>query len=168
MKHVGLFYGSSTGNTEAAASRIASVLGDGNVTLHNIADTSADTLLSYENIILGASTWGFGELQEDWENFLPELQQLDLSGKTVALFGLGDQYSYSEVFLDAMGIICESVQQQGANVVGSWPTDGYEFEGSRALANGNFVGLALDADNQNDLTPQRIDRWVSELSSFFQ
>ncbi len=168
MKPIGLFYGSSTGNTEAAAKGIADALGNDNVTLFNIGETGAETLLSYDNMILGTSTWGFGELQDDWQNFLPQLENLDLSGKTIALFGLGDQYSYSDVFVDAMGIIYETLKKRGATIIGAWATDGYEFDGSRAVVEGYFVGLALDSDNQDDLTPVRISQWVSEITTQLQ
>jgi len=166
MQPTGLFYGSSTGNTATAARDIARALG--NVELHDIAETSPGTLLSYSNIILGASTWGFGELQDDWQQFLPGMAELDLAGKTVALFGLGDQYSYSDVFLDAMGTIHDTVSACGATIIGAWPTDGYEFEASSAARNGSFVGLALDADNQNDMTPDRIQQWTAQLTTMFQ
>ena len=168
MKKIGLFYGSTTGNTETAATAIAAALGIGNVTLHDIAETPPETLRSYDNIILGTSTWGFGELQDDWQDALPEIKSLDLTGKTVAFFGLGNQYSYSDVFQDAMGILYETVHTKGAKIVGSWPTDGYEFDESRAVVNDNFVGLALDNDNQLDLTPQRIEHWAGQLKNLFQ
>lgn len=168
MKTVGLFYGSETGNTESAAAMIAAELGQSNVEMYNIADSDPQMLLSYDNIILGASTWGFGELQSDWENFLPGFDQLDLSGKTVALFGLGDQINYADVFLDAMGTIYEKVRERGGTVVGSWSTEGYDFSASTALANGSFVGLALDVDNQDDMTPDRVSHWVSMISSHLQ
>ncbi len=168
MKTVGLFFGSETGNTESAASMIAAELGEGNVAMYNIADCDASTLASYDNIILGASTWGFGELQSDWENFLPGFDSVDLTGKTVALFGLGDQVNYADVFLDAMGTIYEKVRERGGTVVGSWATDGYDFTGSTAALNGSFVGLALDADNQDDLTAGRISEWVSMISPQLQ
>ena len=168
MKTIGLFFGSETGNTESAASIIAAEFGGSNVEMHNIADVDPQMLLSYDNIILGASTWGFGELQSDWENFLPGLDELDLSGKTVALFGLGDQVNYADVFLDAMGTIHEKVRERGGTIVGSWPSDGYDFSASTAVVNGSFVGLALDVDNQDDMTPDRVSHWVSMISSQLQ
>lgn len=168
MKTVGLFYGSETGNTKSAAFMIAAELGENNVEVHDIADTNPESILSYDNIILGAPTWGFGELQNDWENFLPGFDELDLSGKTVAFFGLGDQVNYEDVFLDAMGTIHEKVRERGGAIVGSWPTDGYDFTGSTAVENGSFVGLALDVDNQDDLTPDRISQWVSKVRDQFQ
>ncbi len=168
MKPIGLFYGSETGNTENAASMIAAEFGESNVDLYNIAEADPQSLLSYDNIILGASTWGFGELQSDWENFLPGFDQLDLSGKTVALFGLGDQENYADVFLDAMGTIYSKVTERGGQTVGAWPTDSYEFTGSTAVINGSFVGLALDADNQDDLTSDRISQWVAQIQGQLQ
>ncbi len=168
MKTVGLFYGSETGNTESAATMVAAELGERNVDLHDIAYTDPQSLLSYENIIFGAPTWGFGELQSDWEKFLPGLDQLDLSGKTVAFFGLGDQVNYADFFLGAMGTIYLKVKERGGQTVGAWPTDSYEFNASTALVNGSFVGLALDVDNQDDLTPDRISQWVSEIRNHLQ
>ncbi len=168
MKTVGLFFGSETGNTANAASMIAAELGASNVEVYNIADCDASFLTSYDNIILGCSTWGFGELQSDWENFLPGFDSVDLTGKTIALFGLGDQVNYADVFLDAMGTICKKVQERGGTVVGSWSTEGYDFSGSTAVMNGSFVGLALDVDNQDDLTPDRVSQWVSMISSQLQ
>ena len=168
MKTVGLFYGSETGNTESAASMIAAELGQGNVEMYNIADCDASSLASYNNSILGAPTWGFGELQSDWENFLPGFDSVDLTGKTFALFGLGDQINYADVFLDAMGTIYEKVRERGGTVVGFWSTDGYDFSASTATENGNFVGLALDTDNQDDMTPDRVNQWVSMISSQLQ
>ena len=168
MNTIGLFYGSETGNTENAASMIAAQLGEGNVALHNISECDAQSLLSYDNIILGASTWGFGELQSDWENFLPGFDELDLTGKTVAFFGLGDQVNYADVFLDAMGTIYEKVVERGGQPIGAWPADGYDFSASTAVVDGYFVGLALDADNQDDMTPDRIGSWVAGIQGQFQ
>ncbi len=168
MKTAGLFYGSETGNTERAAVMIAAELGKSNVDLHNIADTDPQSLLSYDNIILGAPTWGFGELQSDWETFLPGFDLLDLSGKTIAFFGLGDQVNYADVFLDAMGTIYSKVMERGGQTVGTWSTYGYEYNASTAVIDGNFVGLAIDVDNQDDMTPDRITQWVSEIRNHLQ
>ncbi|ASQ91018.1 flavodoxin [Prosthecochloris sp. GSB1] len=168
MKTIGLFYGSETGNTESVAAMVAAELGNQNVELHNISETDAETLASYDNLVIGTSTWGYGQLQGDWETFFPELDGLDLSGKTVALFGLGDQVNYADVFLDAMGSLYEKFKERGAMIIGHWPTTGYEFSGSTAVVDRDFVGLALDADNQDDLTPHRVTQWVSGISSQFQ
>lgn len=110
---------------------------------------------------------GWSDLQDDWDTYFPNLEKTDFSTKTVALFGLGDQEEYNENFLDAMGTIYEQVVKNGAKVVGSWPTDGYEFDESTAIIDGEFVGLALDEDNQEELSDERVTRWIEQISPYF-
>ncbi|TNE79019.1 MAG: flavodoxin FldB [Gammaproteobacteria bacterium] len=166
---IGLFYGSSTCYTEMVAEKIAAELGEALVDVHNIADTPVSTMTGYELLILGIPTWDYGELQEDWENCWDELDSLDLHGKTVALYGLGDQVGYPEWFLDALGYLWAKVRNLGANTVGYWPVDGFEFEESKALTEDEhyFVGLAIDDENQFDLTDQRIKTWCSQIRGEF-
>ena len=104
---------------------------------------------------------------ESWAEFVPELEAADLSGKKVALFGLGDQASYSDAFVDALGELYDIVSETGASVVGFWPNEGYEFNSSNALDGDDFVGLVIDQDNQSSLTPERVKSWVSALKSEF-
>lgn len=163
MRKIGLFWGSQTGNTENAAALIAQEIGVENVDSYNIRDVSVDTLSAYDVLIMGTSTWGSGELQDDWYEFFPNLDSVDLTGKTVAFFGLGDQLSYGDYFLDAMGVLYEKCIERGAKVTGSWSVEGYDYSESRAVVDGSFVGLALDADNQDDLTPSRVQQWVNNI-----
>ncbi|MBN2896811.1 MAG: flavodoxin [Campylobacterales bacterium] len=163
MSKIGLFYASSTGNTERVAKMIKKELSDLDVTLHNVDSCDADAFKPYGRIIIGASTWGSGDLQDDWDSYMPKLEKIDFSGKTVALFGLGDQEEYAENYLDAMGTLYDVVVKNGAEVVGSWPNDGYDFDESTALRDDAFVGLALDEDNQSDLTGERVKRWCAQI-----
>ncbi|MGC9504196.1 flavodoxin FldA [Baaleninema sp.] len=168
MAKIGLFYGSTTGNTETAAETIqAEFGGDDIVELHNIADADLSELEDYDCLILGSPTWNIGELQSDWEGCFDELDDLDFSGKKVAYFGVGDQIGYADNFQDAMGILEEKVSSLGGQTVGHWPADGYDFSESKAVKNGKFIGLALDDDNQDDLTEERIQKWVVQLKSEF-
>jgi flavodoxin II len=163
---IGLFYGSTTCYTEMTAEKIQTALGGPeNVILHNVKETSLTQMSHYPVLILGISTWDYGELQEDWDAIWDELDGLDLSGHIVALFGLGDQNGYSEWFLDAMGILHDKVVERGAAPIGYWPNQGYEFDASKALTTDGqlFVGLALDDENQYDLSEQRIESWTSQL-----
>ncbi|MEA3522450.1 MAG: flavodoxin, partial [Campylobacterota bacterium] len=137
------------------------------IELHNVSDCTDDAMEKYEFIIIGASTWGEGELQDDWEEFFPNLGKTDFSDKTVALFGLGDQEEYCDYYLDAMGTIYEEILKQGATVVGSWPTDGYDHDKSTAIRDGEFVGLALDEDNQDDLSNDRVTAWIAQIKPYF-
>ncbi len=129
----------------------------------NVADIKASDLQSYKNLILGASTWGIGDLQDDWDTFLPDLSSEDLNGKKVALFGLGDAEAYADSFVDGIGTIYEEIKNKGAEIIGHVETEGYKFDDSRAVFDGKFIGLPLDEDNEDDLTETRIDSWLKEL-----
>jgi flavodoxin I len=163
MGTIGLFYGSTTGNTRDAAEQIKTALGEGVVSLQNIATAKAEIMDAFDILIFGTSTWGFGDMQDDWASFQPELRTVDWTGKRVALFGLGDQYGYGDTFVDAMGLLYEAVVAQGGQIVGTWAGQDYEFESSCAHRDGSFVGLALDAENQPNLTASRIQQWVEVI-----
>ena len=156
-----IFYASSTGNTSDVADQISEYLGG--IETFDIASDGVDKMNEFDKLIIGASTWGEGELQDDWDDAWDEFADLSFEGKTVALFGLGDQEDYSEVFVDAMGIIHDKVKENGAKIIGSWSTDGYDFDESKAIQNGEFVGLVLDEDNQFDLTKERVEKWCEQI-----
>ena len=163
MKDAGIFYGSSSGKTESVARRIYEKLGDMNTEVRNIADSSAKDLLGYRSLIFGIPTWGIGELQEDWADFLPQFHQLDLSGKKIALFGLGDQESYPDTFADALGILYKSLLPTGCDIIGGYSVTGFEFIKSAAIYEGMFAGLVLDEENQSHLTESRINKWLEKI-----
>ena len=163
MKQTGIFYGSSSGKTAAVASRIYEKLGTVKADLKDVGESSPEDLLDYEFLILGIPTWGMGQTQEDWEKLIPLLEGLNLTGKKVALFGLGDQESYPGTFADALGRLYEVLLKTGCRFTGSWPLAGYAYEGSTAVKGGRFVGLVLDEDNQPELTSQRIDNWLKDI-----
>ncbi|GAB2190383.1 flavodoxin FldB [Sessilibacter sp. MAH1] len=168
-KPIALFYGSSTCYTEMAAEKIAKYLGEANVDVFNVSDEPIANALFYPNIIMGIPTWDYGELQEDWEEIWDEIDSVDFSGKTIALFGLGDQVGYPEWFLDALGYLHAKLSSLGANLVGYWPVEGYEFEESKALTpdGKHFVGLALDEENEFEQTDARIAQWCDALKPIF-
>ena len=160
---VAVIYGSAMGNTESAANIIADKLGVSNVL--NIADIDADKINSYDKLICGTSTWGSGDLQDDWDGF--DFSGLSLSGKVVAVFGMGDSESYSDTYCGGMGKLAQNLKDAGATLVGEVSTDGYNFEASDAVVDGKFVGLALDNDNQEDQTEARIDAWIAQIKPQF-
>ena len=169
MSKVGLFFGSDEGNTEGVAYRIQQKLGEDRVDVHDIADATQLEFTHYDRIILGISTWDFGQIQSDWEEFWDDVSEIDFSGKTVAFFGLGDQFGYGDFFLDAMGMLHDVVEGAGARIIGHWPTEGYEFDASKAEITGahKFVGLALDEDQQPELTEERLERWCEQIRREF-
>lgn len=163
----GLIFGSDTGNTEEVGDKIADALSEFGCAVEMIDVNGADSekLESFEFLILGIPTWDFGGIQEDWEEFEADIEAANLEGKVIALYGLGDQFGYGDFFLDAMGWLYERVKDKGAHIIGFWPTDGYEFEESKALIGDGkrFCGLAVDEDQQFELSDQRITDWVSQL-----
>jgi flavodoxin I len=169
MQKIGLFYGTSTGSTAQAAKKIQSYLGAENVDIFNIQSATKKDIEKYKNLIFGTSSWGIGDLQEDWANFAPQFNDINLEGKTVALYGLGDQETYFDSFVDAMGKLYKIVQHRGATIVGEWSKVGYDFAASEALKDSEtFVGLALDEDNQSELSNRRIERWAENLKAYFK
>jgi len=176
MARIGLFFGSNTGKTRKVAKMIKKRFDDASMADPlNVNRATPEDLAQYSFLILGTPTLGEGLLpglsadceNESWEEFLPKLQDLDFSGKTVAIYGLGDQIGYAEEFLDAMIVLYDFVIERGAKVVGAWPTEGYEFSHSEAVVDGKFVGLALDLDNQSGLTEQRLEAWLQSIAADF-
>ncbi|MBF7048423.1 flavodoxin FldA [Campylobacter volucris] len=160
---IAVIFGSSMGNTEGAANMIAEKLGISDVL--NIADIDADKINSYDKLICGTSTWGSGDLQDDWDGF--DFSKLNLSGKTVAVFGMGDSESYSDTYCSGMGKLAQGLKSAGANLVGAVSTGGYTFEASDAVEGDKFIGLALDNDNHEDLTENRINTWIEQIKPSF-
>jgi flavodoxin II len=165
VMNIGLFYGSSTCYTEMAAEKIRDIIGPELVTLHNVKDDAPALMEQYDVLILGIPTWDFGEIQEDWEAIWEQLDTLNLEGKIVALYGMGDQLGYGEWFLDALGMLHDKLATKGVKFVGYWPTEGYEFTSPKpVIADGQlFVGLALDETNQYDLSDERIQNWCEQI-----
>jgi flavodoxin I len=165
MAIVGLFFGSDTGNTEAIGKMIQKKLGKQMVDVKDVAKCTKEEIAEFDLLILGIPTWYYGENQCDWDDFLPDLEAIDFTDKLVAIYGLGDQEDYSEYFCDAMEPLRDIVESKGAIVVGNWPTEGYEFEASKALVDENtFIGLCIDEDRQSELTESRVDAWIAQLN----
>lgn len=161
---IGIYYGSMTGNTASAASQIGVELQTlGEVEVKSIADVGLGALNNCDLIILGTSTWGLGEIQDDWDG-LETLPGVDLSGKKVAVFGTGDQEGYADTFVDAIGMLADAAEKVGGTLIGLWPTEGYQYTSSVAQRGNYFAGLALDDDNQSSLTAERIKGWATQLS----
>jgi len=166
MNKIGLFYSSTDGNTIRVAVIIQQAfeqMGFGVVELFDVAEFYLETMLEFDRLILGVPTWNTGQLQKDWEAVFEEFDQLDLTGKRVALFGLGDQAGYPLTFADALFFVGDKARERGATLVGSWPTTGYTFRQSWAVEDETFIGLVLDEHNQPELTQERVTEWVGQL-----
>ena len=163
---IGLIYGSDSGSTEDVSSKIAKKFKDYDITILEIKDVDEKIILSFDFLIFGLSTWYVGELQSDWENYFEDFKKINFSGKVIALFGLGDQWGYDYNFVDGIGIIGKEIIANNGVIIGHWPIDGYEFQESKGLiSDTHFYGLAIDEDNQYELTDKRVDEWCNLILS---
>jgi flavodoxin I len=167
MNKTAIIYSFNTKKTGKIASQIRETFNDPSIEMVNAEDITDELFLSFDQIIMGVPTWFDGELPNYWDEFVPALEDMDLKGKKIALFGLGDQKGYAENFLDGVGIMAEILEAQGAALVGFTSTEGYEFESSRALRKDQFLGLAIDYENQGSMNKQRVSAWVDQLKQVF-
>ena len=161
MKKTVIIFGTSTGTCEELAGKVGARLGVDNII--NVTDLNESVINDNDNLILGTSTWGAGELQDDWYDGIRVLKSTSLSGKTVAIFGCGDSESYPDTFVGGMSELYNAAKEAGANIIGAVSTDGYTFDDSESVVDGKFVGLALDEVNEDEKTDARIDAWVAEI-----
>lgn len=165
---IGLFYGSDTGMTEDISKDIIEYWDGATIETYEVCNIKPSDFDNYSNIIIGLSTWYDGDLQSDWEDFYDDFKTVDFTGKTVALYGLGDQIGYADYFADGVGILAKVILENGGNIIGNWSTEGYDYDESKAdMGNGNFYGLLIDEDNQNELTSERIKGWLNILKTGF-
>lgn len=167
MKKTGLFYSNKGTRTKQVAEDLKKLFGKADIELIAIEEAWDKDFEKYSNLILGAATWFDGELPAHWDELIPEITDLKLKGKKVAVFGLGDQVHYSENFVDGIGLLAEAFEKAGAKIVGLTSTDGYDYEKSRAVRDGQFLGLAIDEVNQSDKTKDREKKWVAQLEKEF-
>lgn len=163
MKKTGIFYASATGTTADIARRIAKALGVADADIHDVADTAPDRFGEYDTIIIGSSTYGSGDLEDDMADFLDGASALALKGMKIAVFGCGDE-TMSDTFCNAVGTIYKRLEGTGATMIGEFPPTGYTFEASSAADGATMVGLVIDEVNHPELTDKRIAQWLEQIS----
>ncbi len=164
MSKIGIFYGSNTGYTAGVAGKLAEKLGVAATDVHDVADTAPSALGDYDVLLLGTSTWGAGDMQDSWEDFINGAEALSLQGKKIAVFGCGDE-SMSDTFCSGIGKLWDRMQQTGAQFIGRFNADGYDFAESEAVHGDHTVGLLLDEVNHPELSDAKIDAWVELLKT---
>ncbi|WP_025842281.1 flavodoxin [Porphyromonas gingivicanis] len=163
MKKIGIYFGSSTGTTADVAKTIAKRLNVADADILDVASADAASMANYEVLLLGSSTWGMGDLQDDWEGFLPKAKGQNLAGKCVGLFGCGDSSAYSDTFCDALATIKEELDGTGCSFIGEYAPTDYGYDATRCEQGGKLIGLLIDDINESDKTADRIDTWVAAL-----
>lgn len=162
-KKIGVFYGSSLGTTEALAKMIAKEMDVPATDVYDVAGAEASRVGGFDVLLLGSSTWGSGELQDDWYDFLKDLKKQDLTGKYIALFGCGDAESYPDTFCEALAVIHDDLVNTGGEFIGAFVPEGFPDTDSRLLEDGKYLGLAIDDTNEGEKTESRVKAWVSLL-----
>ena len=165
MNKIAILYGTSGGSVESVAKQVQDLF-EGTADIYNVLDVSLSEIEDYKYIIVGTSTTGIGDLQDDWEGFLPSFAKIDFSGKKVAIFALGDSASYSTSFAESMKVVYDEIHDK-VEVVGRVADEGYTYDDSTAVEDGVWVGLPLDEDNEYDMTEERLTRWVEQLKKEF-
>ena len=165
-----MFWGSSTDMTSLASEVIKEEIEsfEHDIDSINIRDSGLEPILEYKNVIIGCPTWNVGELQDDWDLLYKDYQKLRFDNITGAFFGVGDQMGYNYNYLDAVGLLARPFMENGGKLIGRWSIEGYEFDESVALEGEEFLGLALDYDNQDNLSEERIRAWASLIQGEFQ
>jgi flavodoxin I len=172
MSKIGLFFGPLKGSVHRVAEKVKAALGEQNVEMISVNEAGIADLEKYELIIFGISTvgketWDSNYSNTDWSKFFPNISKVDYSGKTVAIFGLGDHVTYSGYFVNAIGVLAKELMKNGASIVGKVDPSSYEFDDSEAIIDGMFIGLPIDEDFQPELTDERISNWVSSIKPAF-
>lgn len=167
MEKIGIFYGSTTGNSETVANKLQENFGSECADIIDVSNASSADIERYTNLIFGCSTWGIGDLQDDFEGFISEIEKSNLEGKKIAIYGTGDQFTYSDSFVDSIGSIYEAIENKSCQIVGSVSTDDYSYTESKAEIDGQFVGLPIDEDNDSEKTDSRIQSWTEILKGSF-
>ena len=172
MSKIGLFFGPLKGSVHRVAEKVKAAIGEENIEMISVNDASYSDLEKYDKIIFGISTvgketWDSNYSNSDWSKFFPNISKVDYSGKTIAIFGLGDSITYSGHFVNAMGVLAKELMKKGANIVGKVDPSSYDFDESEAIIDGMFIGLPVDEDFQPELTDGRVTAWVKAIKPAF-
>lgn len=172
MSKTAIFFGPIGGAVNRVADKLKNLIGEDKLVMVPVNDASVADIEKYDKIIFGLSTvgketWRSTYSNVDWAKFLPEIGKTSYKGKTIAIFGLGDHVTYSPTFVDHIGLLARELMKNGAELVGQVSTDGYEFDESEAVVDGKFLGLPLDEDFEPELTDERLENWVNQISKDF-
>lgn len=172
MSKTAIFFGPLNGAVNRVADKLKNVIGEDKVEMVPVKDATVADIEKYDKIIFGISTvgkdtWDAKYTNVDWGKFLPEISKTTYEGKTIAIFGLGDHITYAHGFVDHIGLLANALLENNAVLVGQVSTDGYEFDESTAVVDDKFLGLPIDEDFEPELTDERVENWVKQISADF-
>ena len=174
MSKTAIFYSPQGGNVDSVANRLGEMIGNDKVDIIPVIDVEKGELNKYNQIILVGSTvgtdhWNNEVVVDEWIEFFKKIKDISFEEKKVAIVGLGNCVLYPEHFADGMADLYERITKQNAKVLGKVDAKDYDFEDSEAVNDdGFFCGLAIDEDNEAELTTERIEKWILILKSDFE
>lgn len=166
---LGLIMSTMTGHTAEYADLVKEKMGDAVSEPVDVGDIEVSSIADYDGFVVGAPTWhtgaDVGRSGTSWDEILDEIAGMDLAGKPCAVFGVGDAVGYSENFCDAIEELHDTFSKAGCNMVGYVPADDFEFDDSKSVRDGKFLGLPLDYDNDDDKAEDLVVNWVQQLNA---
>lgn len=174
MNKTAIIYSPEGGSVNQVATKLEAAIGNDKVDLIPVAKVEKEGLNKYNQIIfvgstVGADHWSNKTIVNEWPGFFLEISDIGFEDKKVAIVGLGNSVLYPSHFADGMAYLYEELSEKNANIFGFVDAADYTFEDSEALDDeGYFCGLALDEDNEEELTQGRIEKWISLLKPDFE
>ena len=174
MSKTALFFSPEGGNVNYVANKLGEMIGTDKVEIIPVKEVKEGDLSNYDKIILLGSTvgtdhWNNETIVDEWPEFFTKIKEISFEKKKVAIVGLGNSFLYPSHFVDGMADLYERLTKQNAKVLGKVDAKGYDFTDSEALNDdGLFCGLHIDEDNEEELTAERLENWISILKSDFE
>lgn len=173
MGKTALFYGPIGGSVNRVAKQLGEIIGVNKIVMHAVVDSTVEDIKKYDRVIflssaIGLDQWDMKEVKDDWDVFFPELDKMSFENIKVAVVGLGDHIKYPSHFVTSMATLGNKLIERGGTLIGAVDTEGYTFEDTDALnENGQFCGLPIDEDNEEELTTERLTNWVNNIKEDF-
>ena len=173
MSKTAIFFSPEGGNVNHVADQLGEMLGNDKADVIPVISANKEDVDKYKKVILVGSTvgtdhWDNEVIVDEWSEFFTKIQDISFEDKKVAIVGLGNCVLYPEHFADGMADLHDRITKQNGKVLGFVDSEGYEFTDSEAVnEDGLFCGLALDEDNEYDLTEERLKKWIQQLKPDF-
>ena len=174
MSKTALFYSPEGGNVNSVTNKLGEMIGNDKVDIIPVKEVEKGDLYKYNKIIfvgstVGADHWSNETVVDEWIEFFTKIKEISFEKKKVAIVGLGNSVLYPAHFVDGMADLYERILKQNAKILGFVDSKDYDFTDSEAVNDdGFFCGLAIDEDNEAELTTERLEKWIFILKSDFE
>ena len=174
MSKTALFYSPEGGNVNRVTNKLGELIGNDRVDIIPVKEVEKGDVDKFDQVILlgstvGADHWDNEIVVDEWIEFFMKIKEISFEKKKVAIIGLGNSVLYPEHFADGMAVLYERIIKQNAEILGFVDAKDYDFTDSEAVNDDSFFcGLAIDEDNEAELTTERLEKWISSLKSDFE